>query len=267
MTNQIKVLARELIPPSFQVPVKYWFGALRGRLENEMKILNLIVGDNDQVIDVGGNRGIYTYRLWKLGARVEVFEPNPVCSRVLLAWAAGKPSVNIYGVALSDQEGAATLHIPIDKSGVEHDASASIESPSVTNAREQIVSLRTLDSFEFREISLIKIDVEGHEYSVIEGAVETLSYSKPALLVEIEQRHSGRPINEVFTKILGNGYRGFFLGSEGLEALERFNIELHQSLHNFSKVKKAYINNFLFLHQDRLAAGEYDNLFNSVLSN
>ena len=76
-----------------------------------------------------------------------------------------------------------------------------------------------------------KIDVEGHEYSVIEGAEATLLASKPALLLEIEQRHIGRPINEVFDKILSMGYHGFFIGLYGLTSLVNFSISLlHQSM-------------------------------------
>jgi FkbM family methyltransferase len=264
---QLKATIRELIPPKYQVPAKYWFSALRGSLENELKILGLIVGDDDRVIDIGANRGVYAYRLWKLGSRVEVFEPNPVCNRVLLAWAAEKSKVNVHCVALSDHQGSASLHIPIDEFGVEHDASASMENNTATNFRDQSVVLRTLDSYDFRDLQLIKLDVEGHEYSVIEGAIETMSSSKPAMLVEIEQRHNGRPISGVFKRIFESGYRGFFLTCNGLEPLENFELASHQSLINFGKAKKLYINNFLFLHQERMAADEYLNLFHSYPTN
>ena len=146
-----------------------------------MKFLALLVNQGDRVIDIGGNRGVYAYRLWGLKATVEVFEPNPVCFRVLETWAAGKPGVHLHSVALSNQSGSANLHIPIDGSGVEHDASASIEQSGFTKARDQLVSLQTLDSFQFDNVALIKIDVEGHEYSVIEGAVGTIAASRPAL--------------------------------------------------------------------------------------
>jgi len=119
----------------FQVPAKYWFGWFRGTLEEEMKLLALIVAKHDRVIDVGGNRGVYAYRLSKLGAKVEVFEPNPTCYEVLSAWASGKPDVNLHSVALSSDEGSANLHIPIDESGVEHDSSAPCRLLTATSLR------------------------------------------------------------------------------------------------------------------------------------
>jgi len=230
-----------------------------------MKLLSLIVRKHNRVIDVGGNRGIYAYWLSKLGAKVEVFEPNPICFDVLSPWATRKPDVNLYSVALSSSEGSANLHIPVDESGVEHDASASIENIDFAHARDQLVPLQTLDSHEFKDVALIKIDVEGHEYAVIEGAASTLASSKPALLVEIEQRHSNRPIDEVFQKILAFGYRGFFMRSGKLSDLRNFDAETHQSMENFIGSTKPYINNFLFLHQDKLAHGEYAKLIDGRL--
>lgn len=266
MFSNLKTHVRDLLPKSFQVPVKYWYGWLRGTLEPEMKMLRSLVRSADRAIDVGGNRGIYAYQLWRLGAKVEVFEPNPMCFRILAAWAAGKPAINVHTVALSSHPGSANLHIPIDGAGIEHDASASIENAGFAQARDELVPLQTLDSFRFENISLIKIDVEGHEYSVIDGAAATLASSRPALLVEIEQRHNGRPIGEVFEKILGFGYQGYFMGMDGLTALENFDVARHQSLEQFGAAKGGYINNFLFLHRSRLADGEYGALVNGRLS-
>lgn len=253
----LKPLVRDLLPTRHQVPVKYCYNWLRGTLEEEMKILPSLVQKRGLVIDVGGNRGVYAYRCWRLGARIEVFEPNPICARVLAAWAADKPAVNVHSVALSNCSGSANLHIPIDESGVEHDASASIEHDGFAHARDQQVDLQTLDSFAFNGVGLIKIDVEGHEYKVIEGAVETLASSMPALLVEIEQRHSSRPISDVFDKILRLGYQGFFMGSNGMTAISDFDAARDQSMEKFGGAKSRYINNFIFLHQRRLAEGEY----------
>jgi FkbM family methyltransferase len=247
-----------------QVPAKYWYSWARGLLEGEMKFLGAIVQSGDRVIDIGGNRGIYAYQLWKRGASVEVFEPNPVCFQVLAQWAAGKANVKVHPVALSSRAGSGNLHIPIDGSGVEHDASASLEHADFAHARDQLVPLQTLDSYEFDGVSLIKIDVEGHEYSVIEGAEKTIESSRPALLVEIEQRHIDRPIADVFKKIEGLGYQGFYVGGDGLTPLDNFDVARHQSMENFGTSSEPYINNFLFLHRSRLADGEYGALVGQV---
>ena len=47
------------------------------------------------------------------------------------------------------------------------------------------VEMRTLDSFGFNNVSLIKIDVEGLEDAVLAGAAETIRASTPVILIEI----------------------------------------------------------------------------------
>jgi FkbM family methyltransferase len=264
--STLKPFVRGIVPMPWQVPAKYWYSRLRGALEDEMKILRSLISRGGRAIDVGGNRGIYAYRCWKLGAKVEVFEPNPVCVRVLEAWAVGKPNVHVHSVALSDQTGVANLHIPVDETGLEHDASASIEHDGFARARDQRVDLRTLDSYGFDAVSLIKIDVEGHEYKVIDGAMMTIASTMPAILVEIEQRHTQRPIKQVFDKIMQIGYQGFFLGANGLTSIEEFDLARDQSMENFGNPHARYINNFLFLHQSKLAQGEYEALLAGPLS-
>jgi len=47
------------------------------------------------------------------------------------------------------------------------------------------VELRTVDSFQFTNVSLIKIDAEGYEDHVLNGAVRTITSQRPVLIVEI----------------------------------------------------------------------------------
>jgi FkbM family methyltransferase len=253
----MKAWIRDSLPMRWQVPAKYWYNRLRGTLEDEMQILGSLVRAGDRAIDVGGNRGIYAYSLWRLGAEVDIFEPNPVCVSVLKAWAAGKTRISVHPVALSNRSGSASLHIPVDGDGVEHDASASIEHGGFEKARDEVVALQTLDSCDFDRAALIKIDVEGHEHDVIDGAANTLRSSRPALLVEIEQRHNSRPIREIFEQIVAFGYDGFFLDEGKMKGLREFQAARDQSPGSFGKSGTRYINNFVFLHRSRMAEGEY----------
>ena len=47
------------------------------------------------------------------------------------------------------------------------------------------VELRTIDSFGFSNVSIMKIDVEGFELEVLKGAVETIATWHPAIVIEI----------------------------------------------------------------------------------
>ena len=72
-----------------------------------------------------------------------------------------------------------------------------------------------IDNYDFDDVDLIKIDVEGHEEYVIEGARNVIQSNKPILIVEIEQRHL-KQIEEVFQSILKLNYKGFFLENGNL---------------------------------------------------
>ncbi len=257
----LKQRARDLIPKSLQVPVKYFINACLNQLEDELKLLNWIVKAGDNVVDVGANRGVYSYKLWKLGANIEVFEPNPVCLKVLIAWSNNKERVSINGVALSDKAGIAELHIPIDLHGIEHDASASLNNVDFVSVRNQYVDLRTLDSYSFDKVTFIKIDVEGHELNVLSGARNLLEQQKPSLLIEVEQRHCQHSINDIFNFLIDLGYEGYYLDNNKLKLLATFDVVSDQRLEDINKIQKSYINNFLFLHQDKINQKIYEELF------
>lgn len=257
MLHRLKSTLRDAIPHRHQVPIKYWYSAARRHLEPEMALLPYLVGRDAHVIDVGGNRGIYAYVLGRLGARLEIFEPNPLCSGILSDWATHRSDVRVHPVALSANPGSAMLHVPVDAEGVAHDASASVEAHPTGKTHDIPVELRTLDSFGFRDVDFIKIDTEGHEMAVIDGAQETLSASMPALLIEIEERHhAGEPISTIFARVTALGYAGFFLKDGQLAPIDRFEPLRDQSMAAFER-GSAYFNNFLFLAHQRIARGDY----------
>ena len=45
--------------------------------------------------------------------------------------------------------------------------------------------MKPLDSYQFENISVIKIDTENMEYDVLKGAIETIKKYKPAILIEL----------------------------------------------------------------------------------
>ena len=259
--RRLKNYVRDAIPDRWRVPVKYHYSKRTGTLEPEMALLPHLVRSGERCIDVGGNFGAYSYRLAAIGARLDVFEPNPICLRALNAWSAGKPAVTIHDCALSDSEGIAELAVPVSADGVEHDASGSLELRAGDTTVTRRVAMRTLDSFGLRDAALIKIDVEGHEAGVLAGGRQTILASLPAIIIEIEQRHSSRPIVETFAAIEALGYSGYFLKHGQLVELSHFDVSRDQSIEAFGNAGDAYFNNFLFLAQTRIAAGRYSQLF------
>jgi FkbM family methyltransferase len=262
MLFNFKKHIRNIISPEYQVPLKYWYSRFCGYLEPEMTILPKLSLRSGRVIDVGANRGVYAYALSKLCLHLDLFEPNPQCAEILRSWASCQPNIQVHGVALSDVEGVASLRVPIDSFGVEHDSSASLESCKTEQFTEHMVQSIRLDKFGFQNVALIKIDVEGHEHRVIQGAHETIAKEKPAILIEIEQRHHTRSIIEIFNQITNLDYEGYFLVNNVLHSIQEFDSFKHQLSANLGGSHGDYVNNFLFLNRRRSFAGDYDLLLN-----
>jgi FkbM family methyltransferase len=254
--TQIKGLVRDLVPARWQVPVKHLYLKAAGGLEPELTLLPLLVTRGERGLDIGANYGTYSLTLARIGARVDLFEPNPAIAAVLAAWAHGKTGVAVHALALSDRSGTAELVIPGD-GNIEHDSSAALAGGAVASGRRVEVPLAPLDSLNITDAALIKIDVEGHEDAVLRGAAATIAASSPALIVEIEQRPITRPIAAAFADVLALGYRGWFLCDGALLPLDHFDVARHQQ---FGAPGAAYCNNFIFLAESRIARGEYAQL-------
>lgn len=138
-------------------------------------ILNLaaLLADGDTFVDIGANAGIYALTLARMRAILPrtlyyAFEANPdTFSR--LAVHAGEMGVEAHNVALSDHEG--TLQFI---GGAVSNIFTTIENTnpySLRGGRPIAVSCKRLDQFDIAGGSLIlKIDVEGQEKAVLDGA-------------------------------------------------------------------------------------------------
>lgn len=254
---QIRMFVRDRLPASWAVPIKYRYLQARGRLEPELVLLPMLIAKGERALDVGANYGTYALTLARLGARVDLFEPNPAIAKVLAAWTGRKEGLQVYALALSDVVGTAELVIPRDEEGTEHDSSASIAPNFSSSGRRIAVPTAPLDSLAISDAALIKIDVEGHETAVLNGARQTIAASRPALIVEIEQRHLAVPIDDVLQGLMALDYAGWFLCGGTLLPLARFDLAQHQNPQLFEKRSGIYCNNFIFLANERVARGDY----------
>ena len=70
-----------------------------------------------------------------------------------------------------------------------------------------LFKLGDLDEYNFSDVNFIKIDVEGHEHEVIEGARETIKKFKPTMVIEMEEKHNQIPIEEQISSVEKMGYQ------------------------------------------------------------
>lgn len=233
------------LPAREQVRWRYWYRRLTGRLDPELVLATRLALRGRVAVDVGANTGVYTVALARLGAHVEAFEPLPALATLLES--AADTHTRVHRVALGRTPGLATIYVP-RANGRVLTGRAGFARPEGDHDTIP-VRVAALDDFDFRDVGLVKVDVEGHELAVLEGAQATLARERPVLLVEIEARHLGEPVAAAFARIASWGYAGFFWDGRRLCSVDAFDAARLQVVGaDGEPAGDAYVNNFLFVH-------------------
>lgn len=135
------------------------------------------------VFDVGANKGQFVSLMTSLLAgmphRVHSFEPGNTTFRALQAQHADSPNVILNNVALGATTGNQTLYSDKDASELASLYKRRLDHFGVTLERGEQVWIETVDDYCERKgvsrIDLLKLDVEGHELAVLQGAAGMLS--------------------------------------------------------------------------------------------
>jgi FkbM family methyltransferase len=173
---------KNLLPAHLYYPYKIG-REVRG-VEPELAMLRELVPAGCTAIDVGANRGYYSWALAKIAATVEAFEPNPVLAGFARSKLGRRARLN--EVALSDHVGVATLYVPRRASGSSLHIIGNLGNVYAHDSVDKIqVRLATLDSYGFENVRFLKIDVEGSEMEVLAGARETIRIHRPKMLIEL----------------------------------------------------------------------------------
>ena len=222
---------------------------ISGGGDPELTWLDKIVPEGGTALDIGANRGVYSYKLSEICSRVIAFEPNPRIATALKALK--RDNVEVREIALSYEAGEATLTIPSSEN--DH-GFATMRSDAFHAVPHEVVTVPTarLDDLTIPKIDFVKIDVEGFEEQVLKGAMETIARDKPALFIEIEQRHCDGVFDRLPQSLQSIGYEGYFLDADKWHPMEEFDVERDQlaAIDENGRIRSGttrYVNNFLFL--------------------
>ena len=130
-------------------------------------------------IDIGANVGLWSCDLVKSFDHVIAFEPVAEFIECFKKNVTGSNYV-IEPVALGRTESLIEMNIVQGNTGHSHIDPASVGKGSIP--------LKTLDSYNYENVDLIKIDVEGFEEEILAGAMQTILRNKPVIVVE-QQKH------------------------------------------------------------------------------
>jgi FkbM family methyltransferase len=136
--------------------------------------------DNPVVFDVGANIGLYTEALLKLipGASVFAFEPSTSAQKAFENRFNGHANVHLIPIALGSENKSLNLYSDKNGSGLASLTKRRIEHFGIEMNYVESISCRKLDDWSIEQgiyPDFIKIDVEGHELDVLNGALLGLS--------------------------------------------------------------------------------------------
>jgi FkbM family methyltransferase len=153
---------------------------------------NKIDATGCDIVDIGANNGQFSLDFAHMvgdNGRVHSFEPQRIlyyqlCGHVFMN---GLDNVFCYNVALGDKEEVVEIEKPdYFYSGHVNFGDIAIKNEQ-TFIKTEKVRMRTLDSYKFNNLLFIKLDVQGYEPFVLEGAVNTINEHRPFMMVEFEE--------------------------------------------------------------------------------
>jgi FkbM family methyltransferase len=222
--------------------------------EREILFLHDFVPRGEKMaIDVGSSIGLYSRALANLVPKVVSFEANPAVATFAKAVAPG--NVDVINIALSSAAKRTTLRVPVNKRGHTMDDLGTIDEKIDFDGKFTAVEILSepLDAFDFTHCGFIKIDVEGHEEDVLEGAKNLIGRSRPVLMIELEERHNPGTVDRVTQWLCQLGYGGYFLSQGKWLPITKFRVQSDQDWRTVSKVPPRhrrtvhYIGNFVFV--------------------
>jgi FkbM family methyltransferase len=173
---------------------------------SEALFVRLLDRDGD-FVDAGANIGYYALYAAPCVRRVFAFEPNPATLPDLRANAARADNVEVVPMALFSRPG----RMPLDP-GTESEVSRL--APSGGGPATVEVEVTTVDAFfasrPDARLSGLKIDVEGADLAVLEGAKATVARDRPLVLTEFGASDGNRPdALAAFAQSLGYAMHAF----------------------------------------------------------
>src|SRR6476646_4511063 len=224
--------------------------------EVELHLLEFLCRRDADAIDVGANAGSYVHYMRSHARPVVAFEPMPMLATALRR--KFPRGVTVQEMALSDHKGSIELRMPVVDGVVVTGCATVSDNASATYPDYQGVDvpMERLDDVYSGNCGFIKIDVEGFQQAVLDGAVETIKRCQPRMLVEFEERLSPGGIGRgraFFDKL---GYRGLFVHQGQLKPIDRFSVQTMQDQSNLPSLTASlterqrfsrYIYNFIFL--------------------
>ncbi len=246
----------------FQAASKAWDIKKKTWFEPEIELLEIGLRQGETALDIGANYGLYAYYMSRIvgpGGKVYSFEPVPFTYqslRIVARLLGFSHNVELVGKGCSNQNSTIKFAVPIQQSGAFAAGLTYISGRDDNRAGKEIqvrweetreveAEVVRLDDFlpEIKDLSLVKMDIEGAEFFCLQGAEKLFLLHLPTTICEINPWYlegfgvTTKHLTDFFTDI---GYKIFFYtNKEGQKKLRQV---------QFDEIVE---DNYLFIHPSR----------------
>ena len=172
---------------------------------------------NKNTIDIGAATGMYSSFFAKHSKNVFSFEAVPPVYKQLTLLSDKIDNLNVYNLAVSDFSGKSDFYVDdkrISNSGFQN----------LVGGQKIEVDTIKLDGFGIDNIGFMKIDVEGNELDVLNGAVGLIEEYLPTCMVEIYDKFNKYPVETTFDFFFSRNYKCFYNErAKGLKQVRNIN--------------------------------------------
>jgi FkbM family methyltransferase len=165
----------------------------------EVELLAKMITKDSVVYDIGGNIGYHTVAFASMAREVHSFEPNNKNFHLLEKNTESLDNVYLYNCAASNVDGISYIS-DYDPEGMGNFGKCEM----VVGEHGQICRTFCIDSLTLPPPTMMKIDVEGHELKVFQGAAKTIAAHRPVIFYEAMH---GSGFDEIYDFLTALGYK------------------------------------------------------------
>jgi FkbM family methyltransferase len=204
-----------------------YFG-IDGKERQSHKHLFALVSNGYDILDIGSNIGFTVLSMAQLSIKGKVigFEPDRLnYERCLININQNNfGNINLYNIGLGSED----MSIPMEVRTEFNRGGNRV----ALNGKGEIIEVKKLDnlfpSLNISKVDLVKIDVEGYELHVLQGAKKLLQQFKPTLFIELSDdnlRYHGGSAKELIEFLVRTGYSSIVKADSNFEIKTDFNFK------------------------------------------
>ena len=184
--------------------------------EEILSNLSKIIPEGSTVIDIGAQVGNMAVAYSLFAEKVLAFEPNPATFEVLEKNSKSNPNIEPYNYAVSDIEGGLQFHYSDPGFCNGGFATRTEQGIGVTGHVVPIdvfainlVNFVEENNIDLSNLSLIKIDAEGHDKDILKTLKPIIEKYTPYLITEIYDGLTTSEVQDLLDTVYSLGYKAY----------------------------------------------------------